>query len=76
MRQGHLHKRGSVTTPDASEIDSVLLETFPILAAPDAYAAEAAYISKKATVANLWHQKYGQRSRLELKRETNLVLNM
>ena len=66
VRQGHLHKRGKVVTPDMTEIDGVLVETFPTLVAPDAFAAEQAYISQRATVANLWHHKHGQRSRLEL----------
>ncbi|CAN8139200.1 hypothetical protein THIOSC15_1310005 [uncultured Thiomicrorhabdus sp.] len=59
VRKGHFHKRGKDATPDISEIDGVVVETFPTLAAPDAYAAEQAYVSQRATVANLGTKSTG-----------------
>jgi hypothetical protein len=66
VRKGHLHKRGKVVPPGLTEEDGVIIETFPTLAAADSFAHEHAYVSTRATVANLWHADYGQRSRMEL----------
>jgi hypothetical protein len=66
VRKGHIHKQGKVFPPGLIEEDGVIIETFPTLAAPDAYAAEHAYSNTRATVAETWHKKYGQRSRMEL----------
>lgn len=66
VRQGHLHKRGRNTPPGLTEEDGVVVELFPTLAAPDSYAHEQAYQSTRATVANIWHKRWGQRSRMEL----------
>lgn len=66
VRKGHLHKRGRNVPPGLTEEDGVVVELFPTLCAPDSYAHEQAYQSARATVANIWHRKYGQRSRMEL----------
>lgn len=66
VRKGHLHKQGRLTPPGLTEESGVAVELFPTLAAPDAYAAEQAFVSQRATVANIWHVKHGLRSRMEL----------
>jgi len=66
VRKGHIHKKGRLVIPNIIEEDGVVIEYFPTLAAKDAYAHEHAYLSDRATVANLWHSEYGQRSRIEL----------
>ena len=66
VRAGHLHKRGRQTPPGLVEEDGVVIEIFPTLAAADAWAAEEAYSNIRATVCNLWHKEFGQRSRIEL----------
>jgi len=66
VRAGHIHRRGRNAPAGLTEDDGVVVEVFPTIAAPDAYAAEQAYSSIRATVANLWHSEYGQRARIEL----------
>lgn len=66
VRKGHIHKSEKVFPAGLTEEDGVIIETFPTMAAHDAYSAEGAYSSVRATVAELWHKKYGQRSRTEL----------
>lgn len=66
VRAGHLHKRGRQTPPGLVEEDGVIIEIFPTLAPADAWAAEEAYSNVRATVCNLWHKEFGQRSRIEL----------
>ena len=66
VRAGHLHKRGRTTPAGLTEEDGVIVELFPTLAPADAWAAEEAYSNVRATVANLWHREWGQRSRIEL----------
>jgi len=66
VRKGHLHKKGKLTPPGLTEESGVAVELFPTLAAPDAFAAEQAFVSQRATIANVWHAKHGLRSRIEL----------
>ena len=66
VRKGHVHKSGKVFPPGLVEEDGVIIETFPTLAAPDSYSAESAFVGSRVTVAEIWHKKYGQRSRMEL----------
>jgi len=66
IRKGHVHKRGKVYPAGLTEEDGVIIETFPTLAAPDSWTAENAYSQSRATVAEIYHKKYGQRSRMEL----------
>ncbi len=58
-RQGHFHTR--VT----EEFPGVVIETLPILAAPDAWTVEGGYHSRRAITAYLWSKKYGLRSKME-----------
>lgn len=60
VREGHLHKKGSVYPAGLAEIDGVVIERFPTLAAPDSYATENAYQSTRATVVTRFNKKYGQ----------------
>lgn len=66
VRKGHLHKKGKLTPPGLTEESGVAIEMFPTLAAPDAYAHEQAFVSQRATIANMWHANHGLRSRIEL----------
>lgn len=66
VRKAHLHKSGRVTPPGLIEEDGVIIEHFRTLMAPDSFAHEQAYSQVRATVANVWHTQYGQRSRMEL----------
>jgi len=62
VRKGHLHKRGRAVVPGIIEEDGVVIEMFPTLAAPDAFAHEQAYSQMRATAYNLWHERYGKRA--------------
>lgn len=66
VRKGHLHKNGRMTPPGLTDEDGVIVELFPTMCAPDSYAHEYAFQSARSTVANIWHCKYGQRSRMEI----------
>jgi hypothetical protein len=66
IRKAHLHKRGKEVPPGLIEEDGVLIETFPTVAAPESYSVDAAYSQCRATVAEIFHKKYGLRSRMEL----------
>ncbi len=58
-RIGHWHHR--VT----EEYPGLVVETLPTLAAPDAWAVEGGYLSRRAMTAYLWSAKYGLRSKME-----------
>lgn len=66
VRKAHLHKRGRVVPPGLIEENGVIIETYPTMAAPEAYSVEAAYCQCRATVAEVYHKEYGMRSRMEL----------
>ncbi len=58
-RIGHWHHR--VT----EEYPGLVVETLPTLAAPDAWAIEGGYLSRRALTAYLWSKEYGLRSKME-----------
>ena len=58
-RVGHWHHR--VTEEHAG----VVIETLPTLAAPDSYATEHGYMSRRAMTAYLWSGRFGLRSKME-----------
>ena len=66
IRKAHLHKAGKTFPPGLVEEDGVIIEHFRTLVAPDSFSHEQAYSQVRATVANMWHERYGQRSRMEL----------
>lgn len=66
VRKAHFHKHGKTVPPGLVEEDGVLIETFPTVAAQETYAVDAAYTQCRATVVDIFHKKYGLRSRIEL----------
>jgi hypothetical protein len=58
-RVGHWHHRST------QEVPGVTVETLPTLAAPDSYASEHGYHSRRAITAFLWSAKFGLRSKME-----------
>ena len=66
IRRGHVHRRGKIVPPGLVEEDGVLIENFPTLAPAEAYVVEGAWTQARATVAEIYHKKWGQRSRMEL----------
>jgi hypothetical protein len=58
-RVGHWHHRST------EEYPGIVVETLPTLAAPDAYATEHGFLSRRAITACLWHRQYGLRSKME-----------
>ncbi len=58
-RQGHFHTRST------EEFPGVVIETLPVLAAPDAWTVESGYHSRRAITAFLWSKRYGLRSKME-----------
>jgi hypothetical protein len=58
-RVGHWHHRST------EEYPGVVIETLPTLAAPDAWANEHGYMSRRAITAYLWHKDHGLRSKME-----------
>jgi hypothetical protein len=58
-RIGHWHHRVTEEHP------GIVVETLPTLAAPDAWAIEGGYLSRRAMTAYLWSSRYGLRSKME-----------
>lgn len=58
-RQGHFHTRST------EEFPGVVIETLPVLAAPDAWTVESGYHSRRAITAFLWSKEYGLRAKFE-----------
>jgi hypothetical protein len=58
-RVGHWHHRST------EEFPGVVVETLPTLAAPDAYATEHGYLSRRAITGYLWSAKWGLRAKME-----------
>jgi hypothetical protein len=59
IRIGHWH------TKACEEYPGVTAETLSSLVAPDAYAANGAYMSERLITATVWSARHGMRSRLE-----------
>ncbi len=58
--RGHVHHRKAQFIIGMDEIDGgVLIETFPTLTAKDGWHAAKAFSSRRATIAKLFHKKYG-----------------
>jgi len=58
-RVGHWHHRST------EEYPGIVVETLPTLAAPDAWANEHGYLSRRALTAFLWSAKWGLRCKSE-----------
>ncbi len=58
-RVAHWHHRS------VEEYPGIVVETLPTMAAPDAYAVEAGYLSRRAITAFLWSARWGLRARIE-----------
>lgn len=58
-RQGHFHTRST------EEFPGLVVETLPILAAPDAWTVDSGYHSRRAITAYMWSKRYGLRAKME-----------
>lgn len=59
-RVGHWHHRVG------DEFPGIVIETLPTLAAPDSYAADHGFMSRRALTTFLWSAKWGLRRKMEL----------
>lgn len=59
-KQGHLHRES------IEDINGVIYEVVPSPVAADSFADAAAYTCKRATVATLYHKKYGELDRYSI----------
>jgi predicted phosphodiesterase len=58
-RLGHWHHR------QIEEFQGITVETIPTVAAPDSYAAQHGFMSRRAMVGYLYHGEFGLRSKFE-----------
>jgi len=66
-RIAHEHKRNKKIPDGLVESDGVIIETFPTLAAQEAYGTEAGYQNIRATKANFIDKNFGQIGNREIK---------